>query len=161
MSRVLTRLYDDALRPSGLRVSQLTVLVAIAKFGEPGAKIGRLADVLAMERTTLTRNIGPLEAAGLLRVARDPEDARARILVLTVDDEWVAATVDGVLDVSVLDAARLAPPPTLFRGLAASYLRGVVRRGERLVIFLDVPRLFSTDERIVLERPSEEPARNA
>jgi purine-binding chemotaxis protein CheW len=69
--------------------------------------------------------------------------------------------VDGVLDVSVLDAARLAPPPTLFRGLAASYLRGVVRRGDRLVVFLDVPRLFSTDERIVLEKPSEEPARNA
>jgi purine-binding chemotaxis protein CheW len=84
----------------------------------------------------------------------------ARILVLTVDDEWVAATVDGVLDVSVLDAAHLAPPPTLFRGLAASYLRGVVRRGDRLVVFLDVPRLFSTDERIVLEKP-EESARNA
>ena len=83
MSRVLTRLYDDALRSSGLRVSQLTVLVAIAKFGEAGAKIGKLADVLAMERTTLTRNIGPLESAGLIRVARDPDDARARILLLT------------------------------------------------------------------------------
>ena len=83
MSRVLTRLYDDALRSSGLRVSQLTVLVAIAKFGEPGAKIGKLADALAMERTTLTRNIGPLESAGLIRVARDPDDARARILLLT------------------------------------------------------------------------------
>lgn len=83
MSRVLTRLYDDALRPSGLRVSQLTVLVAIAKFGERPAKIGKLADVLAMERTTLTRNIGPLESAGLIRVARDPDDARARILILT------------------------------------------------------------------------------
>ena len=90
-----------------------------------------------------------------------PVPSDGRILVLTVDDEWVAATVDGVLDVSVLDAARLAPPPALFRGLAASYLRGVVRRGERLVVFLDVPRLFSTDERIVLEKPSEEPARNA
>ncbi len=89
-----------------------------------------------------------------------PIPADARILVLTVDDEWVAATVDGVLDVSVLDAARLAPPPALFRGLAASYLRGVVRRGERLVVFLDVARLFSTDERIVLERPSAEPARD-
>ena len=84
----------------------------------------------------------------------------ARILVLTVDDEWVATTVDGVLDVSVLDASRLAPPPALFRGLAGGYLRGLVRRKERLVVFLDVPRLFSTDERIVLERPSEEPARN-
>lgn len=89
-----------------------------------------------------------------------PVPADARILVLTVDDEWVAATVDGVLDVSALDPARLAPPPALFRGLAASYLRGVVRRGERLVVFLDVPKLFATDERIVLERPAEEPARH-
>jgi purine-binding chemotaxis protein CheW len=90
-----------------------------------------------------------------------PVATDARILVLTVDDEWVAATVDGVLDVSALDASRLAPPPPLFKGLAASYVRGVVRRGERLVVFLDVPKLFATDERIVLDRPSEEPARNA
>ena len=89
-----------------------------------------------------------------------PVPADARILVLTVDDEWVAATVDGVLDVSVLAASRLAPPPPLFRGLAASYVRGVVRRAERLVVFLDVARLFSTDERIVLEGPSQEPARH-
>jgi purine-binding chemotaxis protein CheW len=89
-----------------------------------------------------------------------PVPGDGRILVLTIQDEWVAATVDGVLDVSALDASRLAPPPTLFRGLAAGYLRGVVRRGERLVVFLDVAKLFATDERIVLERPEEEPARN-
>lgn len=83
-----------------------------------------------------------------------------RILVLTVHDEWVAATVDGVLDVSALDAGRVAPPPALFRGLAAGFVRGIVRRGERLVVFLDVAKLFSTDERIVLERPADEPARN-
>jgi purine-binding chemotaxis protein CheW len=90
-----------------------------------------------------------------------PIPADGRMLVLSVDGEWVAATVDGVLDVTILDASRLAPPPPLFRGLAAGYLRGVVRRGDRLVVFLDVPRLFSTDERIVLERPAEEPARHA
>jgi purine-binding chemotaxis protein CheW len=89
-----------------------------------------------------------------------PVPADARILVLTVEDEWVAATVDGVLDVTVLDAGRLAPPPALFRGLAASYVRGVVRRAERLVVFLDVGRLFSTDERIVMERPAGESARH-
>jgi purine-binding chemotaxis protein CheW len=89
-----------------------------------------------------------------------PVPADARILVLTVEDEWVAATVDGVLDVTVLDAGRLAPPPALFRGLTASYVRGVVRRAERLVVFLDVGRLFSTDERIVMERPAEESARH-
>jgi purine-binding chemotaxis protein CheW len=86
--------------------------------------------------------------------------ADGRILVLTVDDEWVAATVDGVLDVSTLDASRLSPPPGLFRGIAASFVRGIVRRGERLVVFLDVPKLFSTDERIVMERPVDEPTRN-
>lgn len=89
-----------------------------------------------------------------------PVPADARILVLSVDGEWVAATVDGVLDVSALDPARLAPPPALFRGLAASYLRGIVRRGERLVVFLDVARLFATNERIVLERPLLDPARH-
>ena len=89
-----------------------------------------------------------------------PVPADGRILVLAVEDEWVAATVDGVLDVSALEPSRLAPPPTLFRGLAASYVRGIVRRADRLVVFLDVARLFSTDERIVLERPSEEPARH-
>jgi purine-binding chemotaxis protein CheW len=94
-------------------------------------------------------------------MSKAPVASDGRILVLTVDDEWVAATVDGVLDVSALDPSRLAPPPALFKGLAASYVRGVVRRGERLVVFLDVPNLFATDERIVLERPSEEPARNA
>jgi len=39
-------------------------------------------------------------------------------------------------------------------------VRGIVRRAGRLVVFLDVGRLFSTDERIVMERPSEEPARH-
>ena len=54
-----------------------------------------------------------------------PVPADGRILVLTVDGEWVAVTVDAVLDVSLLDPSRLAPPPALFRGLAAGYLEGV------------------------------------
>jgi DNA-binding MarR family transcriptional regulator len=82
-SRVLARLYDDALRPLNVQASQLSVLVAVAMFGERGAKMRELADVQAMDRTTLTRNIRPLEKAGLLRVARSPEDARARVVLLT------------------------------------------------------------------------------
>ena len=75
-----------------------------------------------------------------------------RILVFNTGGEWIAATVDAVLDVSGLDLARVAPPPPLFRGLAGEYLKGIVRRETRLVLFLDVDRLLSTTERLVLDQ---------
>jgi DNA-binding MarR family transcriptional regulator len=84
-SRVLTRIYDEHLRPLGLQTSQLTVLIAIGNFSERGAPFGRLADAIGMERSTLTRNLAPLERDGLLRVEVDPEDARQRVVVLTKD----------------------------------------------------------------------------
>jgi len=82
-SRVLTKIYDTELRSTGLQESQVSVLVAIAHFGEGGAAIGNLAEVLKMDRTTVTRNLGPLEKAGLVRVARSPEDARTRVVLLS------------------------------------------------------------------------------
>ena len=81
-----------------------------------------------------------------------PPQNDTRILVFNAGGEWIAATVDSVLDVSLLDAARLSSPPPLFRGIAGEYLKGIVKRDERLVIFLDVARLLSTNERLVLEQ---------
>jgi DNA-binding MarR family transcriptional regulator len=83
VSRLLTRIYDECLRPLGVQESQLSVLVAVAMFGERGAQMGTLADRLLMDRTTLTRNVVPLEKAGLVRVARSADDARARVVFLT------------------------------------------------------------------------------
>ena len=82
-----------------------------------------------------------------------------RILVFNAGGEWIGGVVDAVLDVSTLDPSKLSPPPALFRGLAAEYLLGIVRRDARLVIFLDVARLLSTGDRLVLERVTAEPAR--
>lgn len=90
-SRVLTRVYDEHLRPLGIQESQLSVLVAVAMFGENGATIGALAKALVIERTTLTRNMQPLEKAGLVRVARSPSDARARVILLTAAGERMLA----------------------------------------------------------------------
>ena len=81
-----------------------------------------------------------------------------RILVLNAGGEWIAATVDAVLEVASVDASGVQPPPALFRGIAAEYLRGIARRGERLVIFLDVERLLTTTERLRLEASAAEPA---
>ena len=79
-----------------------------------------------------------------------PAANETRILVFNTAGDWVAAIVDAVLDVTTLDQGNLAPPPPLFRGLAGEYLRGIIRRDERLVIFLDMARLLTTNERLAL-----------
>ena len=73
-----------------------------------------------------------------------------RVLVFNVTGSWVAAVVDAVLDVSALEPGRLEAPPPLLRGLAADYLRGIVRRDGKLVMLLDADRLLSATERLAL-----------
>jgi DNA-binding MarR family transcriptional regulator len=78
-ARAITRAYDDALRQTGLRATQVSVLAAVAARG--ALSIQSLADSLGMDRTTLTRNLRPLEDKGLVILA--PE-ARHRSRVLTL-----------------------------------------------------------------------------
>jgi purine-binding chemotaxis protein CheW len=80
-----------------------------------------------------------------------PAVGETRTLVLNVSGDWVGIVVDGVTEVAAYDKAAVAAPPKLFRGLAAEYLKGIVRRGDRLVIFLDVDQLLSSTERISLQ----------
>lgn len=82
-ARALSRGYDAELRAVGLKLSQLTILVGTAMFGEGGATIQALADAVVMDRTTLTRNLRPLEKEGLLRLAPSPSDGRSRVVRLT------------------------------------------------------------------------------
>ena len=79
-TRVVTQLYDRIRRPSGLNGTQFTLLAAVAIIGAP--TIAGLAKRLVMDRTTLTRNIKPLEKQGLLTSAAG-EDQRTRIVTLT------------------------------------------------------------------------------
>lgn len=79
-----------------------------------------------------------------------------RILVFNTHGEWVGAIVDAVLEVTSFEPGQLAPPPPIFRGLAGEYLRGIIRREDRLLIFLDVARLLAATERLQLEAPHEE-----
>jgi len=65
-ARAVTRLYDDTLRPAGLRATQLAVLVAVG--GDEAVSITALAKFMGMDRTTLTRNLTPLEREGLIRL---------------------------------------------------------------------------------------------
>ena len=79
-TRVLSRRYDDALRPYGLRTTQYSVLARLADEGP--MTVGRLAGRLATERTTLSRELGPLGRRGLIEVAAG-DDRRRRVVSLT------------------------------------------------------------------------------
>jgi DNA-binding MarR family transcriptional regulator len=68
-ARAVTRLYDDALRSVGLRATQLAVLVAAG--ADDAVSITALAKFMGMDRSTLTRNLAPLEREGLIRVGNE------------------------------------------------------------------------------------------
>lgn len=77
--------------------------------------------------------------------------AETRTVVMNASGDWIAVTVDAVLEVAAA-GGDLTPPPKFFRGLAGEYLKGLVRRAEQLVIVLDVDRLLTATERLRLER---------
>jgi len=83
LARLLSQLYDDTLAPSGLRGTQYG-LIAHARRPRGGAAptVSELAAAMFTDRTTLTRNLRPLLAAGLLRLAPGP-DARSKAVLVT------------------------------------------------------------------------------
>ncbi len=88
-ARALARRFDEALRPLGLTNGQFSLLMSLNR-PEP-AGMGGVANLLAMDRTTLTAALKPLERRGLLTVAPDPKDGRARVLSLTPDGRALLA----------------------------------------------------------------------
>src|SRR5262245_58793421 len=80
-SRGIGRMFDDAFRPFGLTNFQFSLLMMLNRPSPP--TIGGLAESLAMDRTTITANLKPLERRGLLTVRRDEEDSRVKHVVLT------------------------------------------------------------------------------
>lgn len=80
-ARALARRFDAAFRPLGLTSGQFSLLISLNRPEPPS--IGSVAALLAMDRTTLTANLKPLERRGLLTVGVDPQDRRGRHLGLT------------------------------------------------------------------------------
>ena len=87
-SRAVSQLYDEALRPCGLRATQFKLLIALAIVG--AVPITQLAEALVMDRTTLSRNLKPLEREGWVQTEPDI-DRRRRLITLTPQGEAVLA----------------------------------------------------------------------
>jgi DNA-binding MarR family transcriptional regulator len=80
-ARTLARCFDEALRPLGLTSGQFSLLASLNR-AEP-ARMGSVAAVLGMDRTTLTAALKPLQHRGLVAAAVDPVDQRGRVIMLT------------------------------------------------------------------------------
>ncbi|HYD27209.1 MarR family winged helix-turn-helix transcriptional regulator [Brevundimonas sp.] len=80
-ARALSRRFDVAFRPLGITSGQFSLLNALNRPKPP--TIGAVAEVLAMDRTTVTANLKPLERMGAVTVSVDPEDRRGRRAALT------------------------------------------------------------------------------
>jgi DNA-binding MarR family transcriptional regulator len=80
-ARALGRRFDEAFRPLDLTNGQFSLLMSLNRPEPP--PMAPVADLLAMDRTTLTAALKPLQRRGLVRVATDPNDRRSRTLILT------------------------------------------------------------------------------
>lgn len=84
LTRRLTALYDRELAPTGLRVTQFSLLATLQRRGdEAGIAMSELAARMEMDRTTLTRNLRPLLDQGLVALVADPADARVHRAAIT------------------------------------------------------------------------------
>lgn len=79
--RAVTQHYDKVMAPTGLRGTQFTILTVLSRT--KSIKITKFAEYLVMDRTTLTRNLKPLEKEGYLKILPDSDDRRSRCIVLT------------------------------------------------------------------------------
>lgn len=77
--------------------------------------------------------------------------ATTRLIVFNTQPDWLAAVVDAVTEVVTVDAASIAPAPTLVRGLSGAYLLGMVTHKEQIMLVLDIGKVLTANESLVLQ----------
>jgi DNA-binding MarR family transcriptional regulator len=105
LNRVVTNFYDDALRPFGLKISQLNILIATAKLGE--ARPAQVCEILQLDTSTLSRNVERMRANGWLEIAPDDQDARAQPFRLTAQGRRLIAKSAPAWEAAQRQAAEL------------------------------------------------------
>jgi DNA-binding MarR family transcriptional regulator len=119
-TRAVTAAYDAALRPVDLRITQFSILRILERLGPVG--VTRLALEAALDRSTMGRNLDPLERRGLVRLSVNAADQRERVAALT---ETGRAALSAALPLWQAAQARVetALPPTLVADLAGRLAR--------------------------------------
>lgn len=91
-SRAVTQHYEDSFRGTGLRATQFTLLATLAQTGPQSLSV--LANMLGLERTTLTRNLAPLEKKGYVSNVADADQRVRRIAITQTGEAAALAALD-------------------------------------------------------------------
>ena len=106
-ARALARRFDEALRPVGMTSGQFSLLMSLNRPEPP--TISDVAELLAMDRTTLTAALKPLKRRKLVTIAVDKEDRRSRRLALTADGRALLASAVPIWKKAHADLDKLLP----------------------------------------------------
>lgn len=106
-ARALARRFDEALRPLGMTSGQFSLLMSLNRPEPP--TISDVADLLAMDRTTLTAALKPLKRRKLVTIAVDKEDRRSRRLALTADGRALLASAVPIWKKTHVELDKLLP----------------------------------------------------
>jgi DNA-binding MarR family transcriptional regulator len=106
-ARALARRFDEALRPLGLTNGQFSLMTSLNRPKPPA--IGAVAALLAMDRTTLTAALKPLERRALVQVTADPADRRSRLMTLTPEGRSLLVSAVPVWERTHLEVEGLIP----------------------------------------------------
>lgn len=106
-ARALARRFDEALRPFGLTNGQFSLLMSLNRPEPPSMR--PIANLLAMDRTTLTAALKPLQRRGLVEISPDPSDGRSHILKLTREGRRLLARAVPVWQMTHAEVERQIP----------------------------------------------------
>lgn len=111
LARLATLAYDETLKPTGLRVTQLSVLRSLRDLGPQS--VTRLAAEAGLDRSTMGRNLDPLERLGFVRIETGKDDQRERVAKLTRAGEKAVEAALPYWDAAQLEIARRISPSTI------------------------------------------------
>ncbi|MCL4476913.1 MAG: chemotaxis protein CheW [Nitrospirae bacterium] len=139
------------------------VAVVFAGEEEFGIDIGKVVEILKAQRVYLLPQLPPFlsgvvnirgEVIPLMdlrkRFGIESSSAKERIIVIRSDGEKVGLLVDGVKEIVTLQPEEIISPPAMFKGLRMEYMTGLGRRGNSIIIFLNLDTLLTSEEKIQL-----------
>jgi len=139
---------------------------AVFKIGKEdfGVHIGRVVEILKSQKIYSLPELpdfisGVIDVRGEViplldlrkRFGAQTETRKCRIIIVRYEDEKIGLLVDEIDKIMQFDPEEISPSPAMFKGLRTEYLTGLGKKEGRLVILLNIERLLTSEERIVLK----------